>query len=318
VSGSALSGPAPSTGRLLVFGASGHIGGPLARRVRETSPRTALRLATSSAQKQEVLQRDFPGADVVVADYLDGASLATALEGVEGVFIVTPDFFDEERGMGNLVDAVQRAGTVQRAVRIVGVPPNISFETDGDDSSPAMGHVRAVQLLRRGGVPLTVLSCAGYLMDDLAIHFGDPLRQKRTLVVPYERRMCFTDPADLGEMAAHLLLRPDDLHLDQTYFVNSGEEPMTFRRVAELLAEVLGVAIAYDPSPEGFVRELGPLLTRITGDEQAAQRLLGDFRAEQEHESSVAASPVGGLLLGRRPTTLRQWIEAHRDALAPA
>jgi uncharacterized protein YbjT (DUF2867 family) len=314
-------GAGGSPRRLLVFGASGHIGGPLARFVQERSPETALRLATSSPGKLGQLERDFPAAEVVLTSYLDPEALAPALAGVEGVFIVTPDFFDEERAMANLAAAVRAAGTVRRAVRIVGLPPATSLEhgpADVDDPGPAMQHLRAVATLRAGGVPLTVLNSAGYFMDDFVIHFAGPLRAKRKLVVPYERRMCFTEPGELGKVAACLLLSDDGERLPGVCHFNSGEDPITFRDVAALLSEVTGVEIAYDPSPQGFLEELGPILTEITGDERAAHRLLTDFRAEQEEEDSFFGSPLGEELLGRPLTTLRQWAEARRHELLPS
>jgi uncharacterized protein YbjT (DUF2867 family) len=40
-----------------------------------------------------------------VADYLDVRSLLPAFEGIEAVFIVTPDFLNEHRAMMNVVVA---------------------------------------------------------------------------------------------------------------------------------------------------------------------------------------------------------------------
>ena len=57
--------------RLLVFGASGHIGGPVARFVDRNSPEIKLRLATSTSGKLNQLKRQYPQADCVLADYLD-------------------------------------------------------------------------------------------------------------------------------------------------------------------------------------------------------------------------------------------------------
>jgi uncharacterized protein YbjT (DUF2867 family) len=302
---------------ILVFGASGHIGGPLARFVATSSPGTPLRLVTSSREKVKSLRSELPQADVMVASYLDAHSLTAALDGVEGMFVVTPDFIDEERAMSNLADAARAAGSLRHAVRIVGLPPNASFEVPAgiEHPGPAIQHRRAVSTLRDGGVPLTVLNSMGYFMDDLLIHFSGPLKRDRTLVVPYERRMCFTHPAELGEVAARILLAGPEAHAGEVRHFNSGEDPIPFRDVAALLGEVLGTQIAYDPSPERFLAEVGPALEQLTGDGGAAHGLLTDFRAEQEHQSAFFGSPLGEELLGRRPTSLREWMEANRDAL---
>src|SRR3546814_7852020 len=84
-----------SAGKVLIFGASGHIGGPVARFMRYKGWRERLRLATSSAAKLDQLRVSFPDCETVVADYLNLDSLNDALKGVRTVFVITPDFIDE-------------------------------------------------------------------------------------------------------------------------------------------------------------------------------------------------------------------------------
>src|SRR3546814_1534958 len=69
-----------SAGKVLIFGASGHIGGPVARFMRYKGWRERLRLATSSAAKLDQLRVSFPDCETVVADYLNLDSLNDALK----------------------------------------------------------------------------------------------------------------------------------------------------------------------------------------------------------------------------------------------
>src|SRR3546814_18571517 len=73
-------GKAVANDRVLIFGAAGHIGLPLARWIRYKSPETRLRLVSRNADQRQRLQVEFPDAEVVAADYLDPASMAAALE----------------------------------------------------------------------------------------------------------------------------------------------------------------------------------------------------------------------------------------------
>src|SRR3546814_3654245 len=91
-----------AAGKVLIFGASGHIGGPVARFMRYKGWRERLRLATSSAAKLDRLRVSFPDCETVVADYLNLDSLNDALKGVRTVFVITPDFIDEPVAMSNL------------------------------------------------------------------------------------------------------------------------------------------------------------------------------------------------------------------------
>src|SRR3546814_18257304 len=77
-----------SAGKVLIFGASGHIGGPVARFMRYKGWRERLRLATSSAAKLDQLRVSFPDCETVVADYLNLASLNDALTGVDRKSVV--------------------------------------------------------------------------------------------------------------------------------------------------------------------------------------------------------------------------------------
>ncbi|KAI8302945.1 hypothetical protein K4K61_007529 [Colletotrichum sp. SAR11_59] len=111
----------PST--ILIFGASGHIGGPLAQFLAREAPATKLRLATSNDSKKAQLQSAFPDAEVVVANYADAASLSAAVAGAEGVFVITPPGLHEEKPMTALVSALKQAGTATHIIRFLGLFP---------------------------------------------------------------------------------------------------------------------------------------------------------------------------------------------------
>lgn len=68
---------------ILVFGATGHIGGPLARFLHREAPQIHLRLASSRPERVDDLHRDFPHGEAVHADYLDLATLEAAADGME-------------------------------------------------------------------------------------------------------------------------------------------------------------------------------------------------------------------------------------------
>ena len=113
--------------RILVFGAAAHVGGPLASVIAKQSPETSLRIATSSNAKHAALRDQFPAAEVVTANYFDEESLVSALQDVNGVFVITPDFFDEITGMEILVRAIRRCASVDHIVRLLADTPGMSL-----------------------------------------------------------------------------------------------------------------------------------------------------------------------------------------------
>jgi uncharacterized protein YbjT (DUF2867 family) len=283
---------------------------------REHGP-ASLRLATSAPAKRGALAARFPGAEAICAGYLDEASLAGALDGVDAVFIVTPDFFDERRGAEVLLTATHAAGVRPHIVRIQAEVPGL-----GVDGLPAelagpigrRGHLEARALIESSGLPATFLNVFGYYMDDLLIHFAGPLRERRTLLVPNDRPMCWIDPRDLGEAAARAMAgrvpeEPRLLHL------NSGEDGIFFSELARLIGRAAGEPIAYLDDPQAFLATVGPMLVAMTGDAGAADYLLADWRMERDHAALYRGTRSLAELLGRPPVTLGNWLQKHRDRL---
>lgn len=93
----------PPLERIAVFGANGHIGRSLAALVSAKSPSTGLKLVIRNEDHRPALAGAFPQAEICLANYYDLASLEAAMSGVQGAFIVTPDFLDEQRAMTNFV-----------------------------------------------------------------------------------------------------------------------------------------------------------------------------------------------------------------------
>ena len=111
---------------VLIFGAAGHIGGPLADFLSREAPHIQLRLVSRDAARVQQLQSRYPDAEVVKADYMDQASLTRALADIEGVFVLTPFGTDEAVAMGNLVAAVRSAGTEPHIIRLLGYQPEFN------------------------------------------------------------------------------------------------------------------------------------------------------------------------------------------------
>src|SRR3546814_15339659 len=111
-----------SAGKGLIFGASGHIGGPVARFMRYKGWRERLRLATSRAAKLDQLRVSFPDCETVVADYLNIDRLNDALKGVRTVFVILPDFIDERVAISILINAWRNVPDSRQLVRHMGAP----------------------------------------------------------------------------------------------------------------------------------------------------------------------------------------------------
>ena len=303
------------TPRYLVFGATGHIGGATARTLEAQAGAATVRVATSRSDAVAALGAAFPGSEAVRVDLRDVATVIPAVGGIEAIFVVNPDFFPDADAARALLAAVEVAGTRPHIVRLQAEIPGVTIDRlEGRLAGPGprRGHLEARAAIERSGLPSTFLNSLAYFMDDFTRHFAPTLRGSRRLVIPFERPMCFIDPAEIGEAAAGLMLSRSVRGL---IHLNNGEDGTPFREVAAMIAAVTGVSIGYDPDPDVFRAELGGVLNQISGNDDALEYLLADWRMEQAHASIYVGNDRLASILGRSPRTLRMWLEAHRGQL---
>ena len=298
---------------ILIFGAAARIGGPLATILAREAPSIRLRLATHSPARRDALQRSFPSAEVVIADYLDLPSLQRAFAGMESAFVLTPSGTDERPAMTNLVSAIKASGSFVHLLRIIGVQPEanprrIPQSLRDHGLGLPIQHPIAKRILDESGLPVTYLNCGATFMDNLLIPATvEQLRQARTFIWP-ERLIPFVDPRDVGEVAARLFLSDNHRHIGQLHTLNNGHDILRFEDVARLMSEVWNEPISYDSSKESF-------FTTYAGMGPRRQYLWDFFQYEQDNEVVWARNDFVERMLGRKPTTLRDWLVEHRDVI---
>lgn len=303
-----------------IFGAGGHIGGPLARYLRFHAPDIRLRLIATSPDKVEALRQAFPGAEVVQANYLDQAGLDAAMTGMEGVFVVTSESTYEEPAMTNLVAAVKKADCLIHMIRIVGMqayrndrrlPKAIADYQLGIETQ----HPIACRVLNEAGIPVTFLNIWASYMDNL-LRTIPAVVETGTLYWP-ERQMTYVDPREVGEAAARLLLSDDARHLYQFYTLNSGERQLGSGEIAQMMREVFLREIAYDGSLDSVMRTFAkPLeLGLISAEYVAYLREFFGFMADIDYQ--WVPNQFLERTLGRQPTTMRAWLQEHRQYFFP-
>jgi len=148
---------------------------------------------------------------------------------------------------------------MQHIVRLTGDPIGIVREEQVPEAlrlwggGTAVQHTIARRVLEESGLPATFMNVAAYFMDNFRTLFALPLCTNRTLALPYDHRMAFVDPVDVGEACAAVMVSSDHRHIGKTYNLDNGHDVLMFSEAAMLLSEVLGIEIHYDGSPETFV-----------------------------------------------------------------
>lgn len=316
--------PSDSTGQVPehigIFGSNGHIGIEIARQISIQSPQTKLRLLVRSLAYQPALQAEFPNAEVVLADYYDLPSLEVGLKNLQGLFIVTPDFLNEEQAMNNLVAAVQVHGSLQHIVRLLADPPGMTIDRvpkalKDFGNGTATQHLNAKVILKDSGLPITYINVASYFFQNLLRAMAPSIREERKLVVPRDRRMGFIDSADIASCAAALLLTDGVRHIGNTYHLDNGHDVMWFEELADLMTEAFGETITYEGSDEYFLEKNKEMLAQFMGHPDAADYFLEYMQFEQDNEQIWSRTGIVPFLTGRPAKKLADWLHENKQAI---
>lgn len=155
------SSPEPNTGRVLIAGATGYVGGLLAHRLAAGS--RPVRCMARDRSKAEDLER--AGCEVVEADVLEPDSLGPALEGVEVAYYLVHsmgrgaedgDFEERDRRGADNFGAAAKAAGVSQLVYLGGL---------GEES--VSKHLRSreetAKHLKASGIPMTYFRAAAVI-----------------------------------------------------------------------------------------------------------------------------------------------------------
>ena len=272
----------------LVTGATGNVGAEVVRAL------------TAADQKVRALARSGrpaglpPGVEAVAGDLNRPESLADALAGVRGVFLL-PGYEDME----GVLAEVRGAG-VERVVLLSG-----SSAGSGDTSNAVSAYmIGSENAVRESGVPFTILRPFAFMSN--ALRWRDQLRAGDVVREPFaDVAVAVLDPADIGAVAATALLA--DGH-EGAIHVLSGPQAL---RPADRV-DILGAALG---------RELR--LEALSDDEARAQMsaqmpieyvdAFFDFYVDGSLDESQV-QPTVREVIGREPRTFEQWVAAHADA----
>jgi uncharacterized protein YbjT (DUF2867 family) len=276
---------------ILVTGATGNVGSEVVRALREAGqPVRALVRDPSAAVADAV--------EIVPGDLDRPESLATALAGVTGVFLL-PGFQD----MPGVLAQIRKAG-VARVVLLSG-----GSAGDGDpDNAISRYMARSEAAVREPGLPWTFLRPASFMTN--ALRWIPELRAGDVVREPFPHvRVASIDPYDIAAVAARALVSAE--HEGRTYYL-SGPEPLLPADRLAILGEVLGRALTLRGlSPDEARAELIAAMPAEYVD--AFFRFYIDGTLD---ESMVR--PTVADITGRPPRTFRAWATAHASAFAPA
>ncbi|WP_131738214.1 NmrA family NAD(P)-binding protein [Actinomadura roseirufa] len=246
------------------------------------------------------------GAEVFAGDLGDPRTLPPAFEGVQDLWLLTPNDPRAPEHNMNALWAARQAG-VERVVRlsVVGAAHH----------APNRGgrlHALSDGETKRSGLRWTILR-PHYFMQNLLNEAGDVAATGTFSLNMATARLGMIDARDIAECAARVLLDDPDRNHGQTHTL-TGPRSLTFDEVADQLGIVLGKEIRYLPVSDGAkhatLRGHGVptwIIDMLEEYARAYETGWGDFTTEA----------VTGLL-GRPPRDIADFARDHAAAFASA
>lgn len=274
---------ADDTDRIIVSGASGNLGRLTVRALLDRGV-PASRLILVSRTPESLAEYAAMGADTRFGDFTVPDSLPAAYAGGKRMLLISI-------GGGNLpesrpvlhkraIDAAIAAGVEQIAYT------SWAAISQGETSGVSADHLATEEILAASDVAYTILRNSVY-MDGIPAQAADMVAAGRAVVPPGESRMSYVTRADCAEAAAAVLSSPG--HEDTIYDI-TGPELVGTREIAVAAREVTGSDIDVVEGEPGSARGFGAA---------GLDFVSMDFER----------------LTGRRATSIRQLLEANRDAL---
>ncbi|MGC5285041.1 NAD(P)H-binding protein [Micromonospora sp. DT231] len=274
--------------KILVTAASTPVGRSIVEQL--VSIGVPVRALTRDPQQADLLA----GAEVVAGDLNDPASLAAAVEDMDGVFVLAMG-----AGVPELIEAAKNAG-VKRVV--FQSTAEIDDDADQQPNDVAVVHHGIEQAIIGSGMQWTFLRLDINSADALQWAFDVPGQLAVGDVVrgPYaDAAGSPIHPADLAAIAVVALTQ--DGHSGQRYHV-TGPQSLTHREQIELIGKTHGRELRYEQSDPAAARaEIAP--------HAPADLLFATWEAHLDK-----AAPVTDAIervTGRTPRSMREWAEAH-------
>ncbi len=276
------------TTMILITGATGNVGGELARAL-VNADHTVRALVRGTSQS--VLPS---GVEGVAGDLNRPETLSAALDGVQEVFLLSG-----YQDMQGVLAEMCRAG-VERVVLLS------SGCVVGGEMSNAVAryNILSEAAVRESGMPWTILRPSGFMSN--ALRWAPQIEVSDVVRAPWSGvRVAAIDPSDIAAVAAEMLTAAG--HEGHSYRL-TGPESLLPADEVRILATVLGRDLRFEGQSDAEARaEMGQTMPA-----EYVDAFFRFFSGGEYDDSPV--HPTVRALIGRHPHTFEQWALAHVEA----
>ncbi|RCJ39621.1 NmrA family protein [Nostoc minutum NIES-26] len=270
---------------ILVTGATGNQGGAVARHLLKRG-NFKVRAFVRDPNKPPAQALQQAGAELLVGDFGDRASLDRALQGIYGVFSLQTFL------QGGLSAEIRNGKAVADAAKAVGIQHFVYSSVGSAERNTGIPHFdskfQVEEYIRSLGLPYTMMRPVFFFYNYNGMR---PMIEQGTLFQPLspETKLQQLSEEDYGEMVAEVFERPAD-------FLNREKEvasvDMTMKEIAAAFSRVLGKTVNYQQIPfQVFEQQVGEEVTTMfrwfenVGYGANLAQLKRDFTSPTDFES---------------------------------
>lgn len=295
--------------RALVLGSTGRIGSMLVANLERMSH--AVQVVYSSRTREQVEAWRGEGKEAVYLDLNDARSFPAALAGVDRLFLATAYNVDMVHQSKTIVDAAAEA-TVKFIV-------HLGIFGNGRMTDPHFAwHEMVERYIEGSGIEWAHLHPHVFMDNLLTV---TPLVNGKFVWFMGDKAVGWVAPEDVAAVAAQVLVEGPERHSGKQYWLST--EVLNGAQAAAEISSGLGEPV--DPivlTPDDLLSQVssGAILFPPSVDANYGASILEWVRQTFDGRMDFGAVTTTAVeeLTGRKPTTLRSWIERNRAAVLEA
>jgi NAD(P)H dehydrogenase (quinone) len=291
-------------GKILVTGASGHLGRQTLQHLLNRRP--ANDLVGLARDPKQAVDLAAQGIEIRKGDYFDYGSLLNAFAGVEKVMLIsTLGFTDRNTQHYNVITAARQAGVNHVVYTAI-------IRREGSDfilPECTVPDFFCEQTLKASGLTYTIVRQPAFL-ETFQFQFGDKVYEKGLRVPAGDGKAAPASRKDIAEAQAVVLT--EEGHDNKIYSL-AGDPAVSYADIAQILSDIRGTSVPFIP---------------VTDEEYIANYVaeglpepVAAFALAWVHGSNLGewAELTGDLerLIGRKPITTAEFLRDNYPMVVP-
>ncbi|RNJ47614.1 NAD(P)-dependent oxidoreductase [Mesorhizobium erdmanii] len=295
------------TETLLVTGAAGQLGRGVIRYLLETHKVPPAKIIATTRNPENVADLAARGVVVRAADFNDATSLENAFKGADRVLIISTSDLDLKTGRRlkqheAAVAAAKKAGVSHLLYTSMPNPEPVSPVLFAGD------HYGTEQAIKASGIAYTIFR-NGWYQENLFMALPHAIASGQWYTSAGDGRIAHGSRDD---MAAAIAAGLASSSTDSKTYTLTGPQAYTTAEIAALVSEVTGKPLEVIQLPDEALTEG----VKAAGVPEEFARVIVSFDANTRSGRIAMATDAVETLSGRKPRTLKQFLEANKAALA--